>query len=221
MHQYQYSSTEYEIFEYNHPAFFRWFVIEQSTSTLVKVPDTKESYTIISSDAYPIHIYSDHFFKFHSHHETILSNPSQINNFTEYIQSVPRWIFLLLRNYTVHPSSDSLLHHIFQQSQLLICTDGSRTHNKSGGSWIITLPDETKLVSGHNLEFGRHVDINSYHSEIYASLTSLTFLECYCDYFSLPLHNTIHIYCDNKSYVTKMNESISHSYSKLCIHKIK
>ena len=114
-----------------------------------------------------------------------------------------------------------MFQHICQQSQLLISTDGSRTHNKSGDSWIIDLPDGTKLVSGHNPEFKRHVDINSYHSEIYGSLASLNFLECYCDYFSLPLHNIIHVSCDNKSYVTKLKEFISHPYSKLFIHKIK
>ena len=103
----------------------------------------------------------------------------------------------------------------------MISTDESRTHNKSGGSWIIALLDGTKLVSEHNLEFGRHVDINSYHSEMYTSLASITFLECYCDYFSLPLKNIIHATCDSKSYVTKMNEFISHQYSKLFLHKIK
>ena len=221
MHRYQYSPTEHELFEYNNPEFFRWFVTEKSISTLVKVPDTKESCITLPSDAYPIHIYTDHSFKFHSRHAPILSNPTQINDFTDYIRSMPRWIVLLLRNYTAHPSSDSLLQHICQQSQLLISTDGSRTHNKSGGSWINALPDDTKLVSRHTPEFGRHVDINSYHSEIYASLASLTFLEYFCDYFSLPLHNTIHVSCDNKSYVTKLNEFISHPYSKLFIHKFK
>ena len=100
-------------------------------------------------------------------------------------------------------------------------TDGSRTHNKSGGSWMITLTDGSKLISEHNPEFGRHVDINSYHSEIYASLSSLTFLECFCDYFFLPLNNAIHATCDNKSYVTKLDEFISHPYNRLFIHKIK
>ena len=87
--------------------------------------------------------------------------------------------------------------------------------------WIenITLPDGTKLVSGHNPEFERHVNINS--SKIYWSHASLAFLEYYCDYFSLPLQNKIHATCDNKSYVTKINEFISHPYSKLFIHKIK
>ena len=134
---------------------------------------------------------------------------------------MPRWIFLLLRNYTVHPSSKSLLHYICQQSKLLISIDDLRTHNKSGGSWIIALPDGTKLVSGYNPEFGRRLDINSYYSEIYASLASLTFLECYYDYFPLPLKKKIHASCDNKSYVTKTNEFISHPNSKLFIHKIK
>ena len=82
------------------------------------------------------------------------------------------------------------------------------------------MTDGTKLISGHNPAFGRHVDINSYHSEIYASLSSLTFLECFCDYFSLQLNNVIHATCDNKSYATKLNEFISHPYNKLFIHKI-
>ena len=119
------------------------------------------------------------------------------------------------------PSSNSFLYHILNKSQLLISTDGSRAHNKNGGSLIIALTDGTKLISGHNPEFGRHMDINSYHSEIYASLSSLTFLECFCDYFSLQLNNDIHATCDNKLYITKMNEFISHPYTNLFIHKIK
>ena len=134
---------------------------------------------------------------------------------------MPEWIYLLIRHYIVYPYSYSLLYHILNKSQLLISTDGSRIHNKSGGSWIIVLTDGTKLISGHNPEFGRHVDINSYHSEIYASLSSLTFLGFFCNYFSLQLSNDIHATCDDKSYVTKMNEFISHRYSKLFIHKIK
>ena len=83
------------------------------------------------------------------------------------------------------------------------------------------MTDVTKLISGHIPEFSRHVDINSYHSEIYASLSSLTLLEYFCDYFSLLLNNAIRATCDNKSYVTKLNEFISHPYNKLFIHKIK
>ena len=134
---------------------------------------------------------------------------------------MPQWINLLIRIYKMHPSSDSILFRIINKTQLLISTDGSRTHNKSGGSWIIVLTDGTKLISGHNPEFVRHVDINSYHLEIYASLSSLTLLEYFCDYFSLLLNNAIRATCDNKSYVTKLNEFISHPYNKLFIHKIK
>ena len=83
------------------------------------------------------------------------------------------------------------------------------------------MQDGTKLVLGHKPEFGRHADINSYHSKIYPSLSSLTFLEYYCDYFSLTITNTIHTTCDNKSYVTKMNEFIFNPYAKLIIHTIK
>ena len=182
---------------------FRCFVTEQGISSLVTVPDTTESCDVIPTNAYPIRICPDNSFKFYSQHEPILSNPAQLQDFNDYIQSMSRWIVLLIRHYTVHPSSDSLLCHICHQSKLLISTDGSKTHNKSGESWIIALTDGTKLVSGYNPEFGRHIDINSYHSKIYASLASLTFLDCYCDYFPLQLNNTIHASCDNKSCVSK------------------
>ena len=134
---------------------------------------------------------------------------------------MPRWIYLLIQHYTVYPSSDFLLYHICNQSEILISTGESRTHNKSGGSWIIALQNGTKPVSGHNTKFGRHIDINSYHSEIYASLAFLIFLEYYCDNFFIPLTKTIHVTYDNKPYVTKMNEFIFNPYAKLSIHKIK
>ena len=104
---------------------------------------------------------------------------------------------------------------------IYIYTDGSRTNKKSGRSWIISLIDGTAIVSGWNPDFGQINTINSYHSEIYASLASLTFLECYCDYFHPQLLNPIETYCDNKSNVTKYNELQSNAYSRLCIHKIK
>ena len=151
-----------------------------------------------------------------------MANKAQIQDFSDYVKSMPEWIYSLIRHYTVHPPSHSLLYHVLNKSQLLISTDGSRTNNKSGGiSWIIALTDGSKLISGYNPKFGRHVDINSYYSEMYASLSSLTFLECFCDYFSLQLLNDIHATCDNKSYVTKMNVFITNSYTKLFIHKIK
>ena len=44
---------------------------------------------------------------------------------------------------------------------------------------------------------------------------------CYYDYFSLPLLNPIEVFCDNRSYVIKLNELKSNEYSKLFTHKIK
>ena len=181
MHQHQYSPTAHNVFEYTHYSLFRYFITEQGTSSLVKIPYTIESCDTIPTDIYPIKICPNNFFKFYSQHKPILSNPTQLQDFDDYIQSMTRWIFWLIQHYTVHSSSDSLLYHICHQSQLLISTDSSRTHNKSGGSWIIALTDVNQLVSGHNPEFGRHVDIKSYHSEICTTFASLTFLECYCD----------------------------------------
>ena len=152
---------------------------------------------IITSWSLPYPTLFQKSFLIHYHHAPIISNTVQLHDFTDYTKLMPRWIYLLIQYYTVvHPSSDSLLYHICHNSKLLISTDRSKTYNKSGGSWIIALQDETKLVSGNNPGFGRHVDINSYHSKIYASLVSLVFLEYYCDSFFLPLNNTIHVTCD-------------------------
>ena len=177
IYRYQYSPTAKEVFEYQHPAFHRSFVNEKSTTSLTLITATTELCVDIPSDSYPILLCPNNSFKVYSQHEPIMANKAQIQDFSDYVKSIPEWIYLLIRHYTVHPSSHSLLYHILNTFQLLVSIDGSRTHNKSGGSWIISLPDGTKLISGHNPEFGRHVDINSYHSEIYASLSSLTFLE--------------------------------------------
>ena len=183
VHRYQYSPIANEVFEYKHPAFYHSFVKEQSTTSLISILATTELCDDIPLDAYPIILCPDNSFKVYSQYGPIFANPAQLQDFSNYIQSIPEWIHLLIWHYTVQPSSDSLRYHIINQTQLLISTDGSRTHNKSGGSWMIALTDGTKLILGHNPEFGRHVDLNSYHSENYASLSSLTFLECFCDYF--------------------------------------
>lgn len=53
VYRYQYSPTEHELFEFHHSVIFRWFVTETSNSTLVKVPDIKES-TFIQLTYIPI-----------------------------------------------------------------------------------------------------------------------------------------------------------------------
>ena len=39
----------------------------------------------------------------YSQHEPICANSAQLQDFSDYIQSIPQWINLLIRNYTVHP----------------------------------------------------------------------------------------------------------------------
>jgi len=148
---------------------------KKTPTSLNLITTTTEICVDIPSDAYPIFLCLDNSFKVYSQHEPIFANKAQIQDFSDYVKSMPEWIYSLIRHYTVHPSSHSLLYHIINKYQLLISTNGSRTHNKSGCSWIITLTDGKKLISGHNPEFGTHVDINSYHSKIYASLSSLAF----------------------------------------------
>ena len=136
---------------------------------------------------------------------------------------MPNWISKLISNFTTNPLSETSVHYIQQHTPLYIhiSTEGSRTNTKSGGRWTISLSDGTAIVSGWNSDFVQMTDINSHHSERYASVASLTFLERYCNNFSLRLLNHIEEFCDNKSYVTKLNELKSNAYYKLLICKIK
>ena len=109
VHQHQYSPASLEVFEYKYTTYFRFFVIEKGTSSSVTIPDTIESCDVIPTDAYPIQICPDNSFKCYSQNEPILSNPAQLQDFNDYIQSMSRWILLLIQHYIVHPSSYSLL----------------------------------------------------------------------------------------------------------------
>lgn len=89
---------------------------------------------------------------------------------------------------------------------------------------ILSLLDGTVIVSSWNPDFERIIDTNSDHSEMYAILVSLTFLEFYYDHFSLSLFfikPPIEAFCDKALYVTKLNELTSNKYFKLFIHNIK
>ena len=92
---------------------------------------------------------------------------------------MPNWISKLVSNFTTNPLSETVVDYIQQQNPLYISIDGSRINKKNGSSCIISLSDGTAIVSGRNQDFGQITAINSYHLEIYASLTFLAFLECY------------------------------------------
>ena len=66
LHRYQYSPTANEVFEYKHPAFYRSFVKEQSTTSLISIQATTELCNNIPLDAYPIIFCPDNLFKVYS-----------------------------------------------------------------------------------------------------------------------------------------------------------
>ena len=90
VHRYQYSSTANEVFEHKHPAFYRSFVKEQSTTSLIPIPATTELCNDIPLDAYPIILCPDKSFKVYSQHEPIFANSAQLQDFSDYIQSMPQ-----------------------------------------------------------------------------------------------------------------------------------
>jgi len=118
-----------------------------------------------------------------------MSTKAYFQYFENYIQSMHNLISKLISNFTTNPLLETLVHYIQQQTPLYTSTDGSRTNKKSGGSWIISLSDGIAIVSGWNPDYGQITTINSYHSEINASLASLTFLKCYCNYFNFKILN--------------------------------
>ena len=152
---------------------------------------------------------------------TTLCLPKRFQDFKDYIQSMPHWINNLISNFTTNPLSETWVHYIQQQNPPYISTDGSRINKKSGGSWIISLSDGTAIVLGWNPDFGQIPVINSYYSEIYVPLASLTVIKWYCNSFYLRIFNPIETCCDNESYVNKLNELQSNTYSKLFIQKLK
>ena len=77
------------------------------------------------------------------------------------------------------------------------------------------------FILGWNPDFGRLVDINSYHSEIYASLASIGFLACYCELIFFALKSELATFYGNESYVTKISKLTNNSYQSLCIYKLK
>ena len=151
----------------------------------------------------------------------IQPNPTFIQDFQKCIRSMPKYVCFLISSCKSNPLSESLLYYIQNKNLLHISNNGSRTNKKSRGSWIISLQDSTVIISGWNPDFGRILDNNCYHSEIYASLVSLIFLECYWEYYSLPLSNPIEVFYDNKLYGTNINELNSNEYSKLFMYNIK
>ena len=84
----------------------------ENNKTIVRVTDRKDTCINIPSDTYPIQLCSGHSFLIHHHHEPIISTVVQIQDFAEYIKSIPRWIYLLIHHNIVYPSSDSLPCHI-------------------------------------------------------------------------------------------------------------
>ena len=146
------------------------------------IPSKNSACTSFPPDAYPIIPINNTTFKVEPSTAIIPPSRNFCNDFADYIQSMPQLISKLISNFRTNLLSDSLAQFIQQKTPLYISTD---TNKKSGGSWSISLVDGIVIVTGWNLNFGQITTINSYHSKIYESLASLTFLECYCDYFHL------------------------------------
>ena len=79
-----------------------------------------------------------------------------------------------------------------------------------------------KLASGHLPILGKYDQINSYQTEVYASLTSLLSTHHYVKYFSLLVHNNIIPLCDNNAYAIKFQRILKvdfHLRSMICTNE--
>ena len=87
---------------------------------------------------------------------------------------------------------------------MLLATDGAKGQQKSEGGWVIAIDNGHHLIEGFNPNFGQSNHITSYRSEAYTVLSVTLFLHHYCNFFGVPLNNTITAGCDNQALVDKL-----------------
>jgi len=171
---------------------------------IVIIQDTEDYCNQLPTGSFPITpIEERNDFVIHLSHAYISKKIPTIRTFDEFIKSKLDWIFKLIKHYRIY-RTESLLSFLATQNPLIISTDGSKKTFKYGGSWIIATTIGNHLTSGYLLIFGQQKDINSYRTEIYASLTSLLFLQSYSELFMVEILNPIDAICDNKCYVTRL-----------------
>ena len=68
---------------------------------------------------------------------------------------------------------------------IIIATDGTKSNQKSGGGWVITLSKGKMLAHGANPELGSMANMHSHRSEVYTMLSVFVVLSEYSKYFSL------------------------------------
>ena len=179
-----------------------WFATDARRTTIEKNVDSQEAESSIPADAHPIkHINNNMFYI------KRISEPTQTNNqplsLIDFILAKPEWQCLLIENFNENTNARSLLQYLMDKSELIIASDGSKTRTKSGGGWVIATKDGTIIIRGANPDFGQLGNMNSYRSEVYASLASQLFIKIYAEYFNVTIESKITSYCDNKAHVDR------------------
>ena len=114
---------------------------------------------------------------------------------------------------------DPLFYYIINSNSLIISTDGTTQKRKSSGSWIIALEDGTKIVSGHNPNFGQSDDITSYRTKIYTSLAAALFLYIYSQFYMVGFTNQCKAIFSNPKYVRQFSWLLEDEYHHYRLHK--
>ena len=113
---------------------------------------------------------------------------------------------------------DPLFYYIINNNNLIISTDGTTKTRKSA---VVgpSLEDGTKIVSGHNPNFGQSEDINSYRTEIYVSLAASLFLHLYSQFYMVEITNKCKGICSNPKYVKQLSWLLEDEYHHHGSHK--
>ena len=128
-----------------------------------------------------------------------------------------RWIQTLISNRTLS-TKKSLLKAIVNPDPIRISTDGSKTTLKSGCSWIVATKSGEHLATSYLPIFVQQKYIQSYRTEIHASLASIIFLYIFTNYYSVA--NSIDAICDNEGFVNTLNALIFNPRAIKTIFKI-
>ena len=203
-----YISALNEIYQRQGKTIVNWFANEKRRTTITHNVDSQDTVPSIPVDAHPINfILDDSFYIMRNPNFTPTNNkPSSLIDF---IQSKPVWERTFIDHSQDNTNVESLLQCLTNRSDLLIASDGSKIRTKSGGGWVIATKNWKILVRASNPDFGQIETMNSYRSEVYASLVSQLFLKTYAEYFQVPIEIKITSCCDNKAYVERLTNCIS------------
>ena len=137
---------------------------------------------------------------------TIYTVPSV---FQVYLQDQPPWESELLRNLKIHCDVFQLAQSFSESVEILGATDGSAPQFIGTFGWVLKNIDGTIIAECNGPAPGYRT--SSFRTELYGLLSFLLFLQHTCVYTYCSYPETLKIYTDSKSALTKITDMMTWS----------